>query len=103
MLKILDPLCEKIAVIGGNTSRIEVISERVEVRDIVVGLHYVAAKKANRLFSTSLEGQMYFDTDKNQRRTGERPSRCRLGTFLYGQSFLFCTSNQFEGLEKSDD
>jgi len=97
VLKILDPLCEKIAVIGGNTSRIEVISERV------VGLHYVAAKKANRLFSTSLEGQMYFDTDKNQRRTGERPSRCRLGTFLYGQSFLFCTSNQFEGLEKSDD
>lgn len=45
MLKILDPLCEKIAVIGGNTSRIEVISERVEVRNIVVGLHYVAEKK----------------------------------------------------------
>lgn len=103
MLKILDALCEKIAVIGGNTSRIAVISERVEVRDIVVGLHCVADKKANRLFSTSLEGQMYFDTDKNQRRTGERPSRCGLGAFLYGQSFLFCASNHFEALEKSDD
>ncbi|MFZ0010300.1 MAG: glycosyltransferase family 4 protein [Halobacteriota archaeon] len=45
MLKILDPLCKKIVVIDGNTDRINVVSESVELRDIGVGLHYVAEKR----------------------------------------------------------
>jgi hypothetical protein len=53
MLRILDPLCEKIVLIGGHTSRIKVMSERVEVRDIGVGLHYVAEKKPT-VYSTLL-------------------------------------------------
>ena len=45
LLKILDPLCKEIVVIDGNTDRINVVSEKVELRDIGVGLHYVAEKK----------------------------------------------------------
>ena len=45
LLKILDPLCKRIVVIDGNTDRINVASKRVELRDIGVGLHYVAEKK----------------------------------------------------------
>jgi len=45
LLKILDPLCKKIVVIDGYTDRINVVSKSVELRDIGVGLHYVAEKK----------------------------------------------------------
>ncbi|MGZ4928899.1 MAG: hypothetical protein ACXV76_11615, partial [Halobacteriota archaeon] len=45
LLKILDPLSKKIVVIDGNTDRINAESEKVELRDIGVGLHYVAEKK----------------------------------------------------------
>jgi glycosyltransferase involved in cell wall biosynthesis len=45
LLEILEPLCEKIVVIDGNTDRINIVSERVELRDLGVGVHYVAEKK----------------------------------------------------------
>ncbi|MGZ4864907.1 MAG: glycosyltransferase family 4 protein [Halobacteriota archaeon] len=45
LLKILDPLCKKIVVIDGYTDRINVVSESVELRDLGVGVHYVAEKK----------------------------------------------------------
>ena len=45
LLKILDPLCKKIVVIDGYTDRISVASESVELRDLGVGVHYVAEKK----------------------------------------------------------
>jgi glycosyltransferase involved in cell wall biosynthesis len=45
LLKILNPLCKKIVVINGNTDRINVASKRVELRDLGVGVHYVAEKK----------------------------------------------------------
>ena len=50
VLKILDPLCERIVVIDGNTDRISVASERVELHDIGVGVHYLYEKKP-RLYS----------------------------------------------------
>jgi glycosyltransferase involved in cell wall biosynthesis len=50
LLKILNPLCKKIVVINGNTDRINVASKRVELRDLGVGVHYVAEKKP-RLYS----------------------------------------------------
>jgi glycosyltransferase involved in cell wall biosynthesis len=41
ILKILKPICAKIVLINGNTDRINVVSEKVEVRDIGISVHYL--------------------------------------------------------------
>ena len=53
LLEILDPLCKKIVLIDGNTDRINIVSERVELRDLGVGVHYVIERKP-RLYSLLL-------------------------------------------------
>jgi hypothetical protein len=49
LLKILDPLCKKIVVIDGYTDRINVVSESVELRDLGIGVHYVAEKNQHSI------------------------------------------------------
>lgn len=41
ILKILDPIVDKIILIDGNTDRIKVTSEKVEIHDIKIGMHYL--------------------------------------------------------------
>lgn len=41
LLKILEPISDKIVLIDGNTDRINITSEKVEVRDIGVSVHYL--------------------------------------------------------------
>ncbi|MPW38613.1 glycosyltransferase [Thermococcus sp. 101 C5] len=41
VLKILEPICEKIVLIDGNTERVNIASKKVKVRDIGVGMHYL--------------------------------------------------------------
>lgn len=41
VLKILEPISDKIVLIDGNTNRINIPSKKVEVRDIGVGMHYL--------------------------------------------------------------
>ena len=41
LLKILEPLSDSITLIGGNTYRIETCSEKIKLRDIGIGMHYV--------------------------------------------------------------
>ena len=41
VLKILEPISDKIVLIEGNTDRINITSKKVEVRDIGIGMHYL--------------------------------------------------------------
>lgn len=41
VLKILEPISNKIVLIDGNTERIEISSEKVDVRDIGINVHYL--------------------------------------------------------------
>jgi len=41
LLKILEPISDKIVLIDGNTDRINITSEKVEVRDIGVSVHHL--------------------------------------------------------------
>ncbi len=41
VLKILEPICEKIVLIDGNTERVNIASKKVKVRDIGVSMHYL--------------------------------------------------------------
>jgi len=41
LLKILEPISDKIVLIDGNTDRINITSEKVEVRDIGMSMHHL--------------------------------------------------------------
>ena len=41
ILKILEPISDKIVLIDGNTDRIKVISQKVDMRDIRIGMHFL--------------------------------------------------------------
>jgi glycosyltransferase involved in cell wall biosynthesis len=45
LLQILEPIAERIVVIDGNTERITVSSEKVELRDITISMHYLVDVK----------------------------------------------------------
>jgi glycosyltransferase involved in cell wall biosynthesis len=39
VIKILEPISDKIILIGGNTNRINITSEKIEIREIGIGIH----------------------------------------------------------------
>jgi glycosyltransferase involved in cell wall biosynthesis len=41
LLRILEPISDKIVLINGNTTRINILSEKVEVKDIGISMHYL--------------------------------------------------------------
>lgn len=53
VLRILEPICEKIVLIVGNTDRIDINSDKIEVRDINVSVHYLSDIKP-RFYSALL-------------------------------------------------
>ena len=53
VLKILEPISDRIVLIDGNTNRINITSEKVEIRDIGVSMHYLKEIKP-RFYSAIL-------------------------------------------------
>jgi len=53
VLKILEPISKKIILIDGNTDRINITSQKIEVRDIDIGVHYLKDIKP-KLYSAIL-------------------------------------------------